>query len=203
MEKEKKNVLYAVATVARENSNYEEVHMERLRYNCRILSQAMQLSEEYEQLVSDTFVETIELAAPLCDLGNIAIPGEVLTKTTKLTEEEVALIKTHTELGAKMLREISADGDSNEFVKMSIDIAQYHHENWDGTGYPAGVKGEEIPISAQIVAIMGAYCALTERRSYREPFTKEEALEILMQDAGKKYNAGICDICKMIGRQLR
>ena len=168
LEQEKKNVLYAVATVARENSNYEEAHMERVRINCRILAQAMQLSEEYEQLVSDTFVDTIELAAPLCDVGNIAIPREVLRKTTKLTTEEVALIKTHPQCGADMLRKISVSGDSNEFMKMSIDIAQYHHENWDGSGYPNGVRGDEIPVAAQIVSVVSAYCALTERRSYRE-----------------------------------
>lgn len=203
LEQEKKNVLYAVATVARENSNYEEVHMERVRINCRILAQAMQLSEEYEQLVSDTFVDTIELAAPLCDVGNIAIPREVLRKTTKLTTEEVALIKTHPQCGADMLRKISVSGDSNEFMKMSIDIAQYHHENWDGSGYPNGVRGDEIPVAAQIVSVVSAYCALTERRSYREPYTKEEALEILLEGAGKQYNAQICQICKLIGRQLK
>ena len=203
LEQEKKNVLYAVATVARENSNYEEAHMERVRINCRILAQAMQLSEEYEQLVSDTFVDTIELAAPLCDVGNIAIPREVLRKTTKLTTEEVALIKTHPQCGADMLRKISVSGDSNEFMKMSIDIAQYHHENWDGSGYPNGVRGDEIPVAAQIVSVVSAYCALTERRSYREPYTKEEALEILLEGAGKQYNAQICQICKLIGRQLK
>lgn len=203
LEQEKKNVLYAVATVARENSNYEEAHMERVRINCRILAQAMQLSEEYEQLVSDTFVDTIELAAPLCDVGNIAIPREVLQKTTKLTTEEVALIKTHPQCGADMLRKISVSGDSNEFMKMSIDIAQYHHENWDGSGYPNGVRGDEIPVAAQIVSVVSAYCALTERRSYREPYTKEEALEILLEGAGKQYNAQICQICKLIGRQLK
>ena len=203
LEQEKKNVLYAVATVARENSNYEEVHMERVRINCRILAQAMQLSEEYEQLVSDTFVDTIELAAPLCDVGNIAIPREVLRKTTKLTTEEVALIKTHPQCGADMLRKISVSGDSNEFMKMSIDIAQYHHENWDGSGYPNGVRGDEIPVAAQIISVVSAYCALTERRSYREPYTKEEALEILLEGAGKQYNAQICQICKLIGRQLK
>lgn len=203
LEQEKKNVLYAVATVARKNSDYEEAHMERVRANCRILAQAMQLSEEYEHLISDTFVETIELAAPLCDVGNIAIPREVLQKTTKLTPEEVALIKMHPQCGADMLRKISAAGDSNDFMKMSIDIAQYHHENWDGSGYPNGVCGDEIPVSAQIVSVVGAYCALTERRSYREPYTKEEALEILLEGAGKQYNAQICQICKLIGRQLK
>ena len=126
-----------------------------------------------------------------------------MQKTTKLTTEEVALIKTHPQCGADMLRKISVSGDSNEFMKMSIDIAQYHHENWDGSGYPNGVRGDEIPVAAQIVSVVSAYCALTERRSYREPYTKEEALEILLEGAGKQYNAQICQICKLIGRQLK
>ena len=85
---------------------------------------------------------------------------------------------------------------------MTIEIAHYHHENWDGTGYPEGKKGEEIPLSAQIVAVVSAYCALTEKRSYREAFSTERALEIMEADAGKKYNPEIIRILKKIVRQL-
>lgn len=202
MEQEKKNVLYALVSVARENACYEEEHMERLQYNSKILSQAMQLSPKFESQISDTFVETIELSAPLCDLGNVAIPTHILQKKEELTEDELKLIKTHTTVGARILNDIRTRGDYNDFVKMSIDVANFHHENWDGTGYPSGLSGNDIPLSAQIVAVAGAYCSLTETRIYRKAFNREEAIEILEQESGKHYNPDIIDICKRVSRQF-
>lgn len=203
MEQEKKNVLYALVSVARENACYEEAHMERLQHNCRILAQAMQLSPKFEQDVSDTFIETIELSAPLCDLGNVAIPTDILQKNAALTDEEFEIMKTHTTIGAKILSDVRTHGDYNDFVKMSIDIANYHHENWDGSGYPHGLHGDDIPLAAQIVSIVSAYCALTEKRIYRDSFNREEALDILEKESGRQFNVDIFAICKKISRQFQ
>ena len=85
---------------------------------------------------------------------------------------------------------------------MSRDIAHYHHENWDGSGYPVGLKEDEIPLSAQIVAVVGAYCALTEARTYRKKYSREEAFEIMEKDAGKKFHPDIFQILRKIYRQL-
>lgn len=202
MEQEKKNVLYALVSVARENACYEEKHMERISNNCRILSQAMQLSPAYEQIISDTFIETIELSAPLCDIGNVSIPTNILQKTTALDPEELETIKRHTTIGAKILSDIRTHGDYNDFVKMSIDIARYHHENWDGSGYPEGIAGNEIPLAAQIVSIVSNYCALTEKRTYRDAFSAENAIDIMEEESGKMFNANIYNICKKIYRQF-
>jgi len=203
MEQERKNVLYALANVAKENSAYDDAHIERIKYNCRILAQAMQLSETYESVISDTYIETIELAAPLCDVGNVAVPMEILQKTSALTPEEMKIMETHTTTGAKILEDLSSREDFNDFLQMSIDIAHYHHENWDGSGYPTGIKGDEIPLPAQIVSLVAVYCALTENRLYRRSFSREEALEVMEQDAGRKFNSEIYQICKKISRQLR
>ncbi len=203
LEQEKKRVLYALLRVARENACYDEEHMERICYNCKILSQAMQLSNLYENSISDAYIETIELAAPLCDLGNVAIPTDILQKTSKLTENEIEVIKTHTTVGAKILEDVKAPGDYNDFIQMSIDIAKYHHENWDGTGYPNGLRGKEIPLAAQIVSVISEYCALTEDRNYRKAFEKENALKIIQEEAGVKFNPNVVDILKKIFRQLK
>lgn len=202
LELEKKNVLYALIRVARENACYDEDHMERLCYNCRILAEAMQLSAEYGHLISDTYIDTIELAAPLCDLGNVAIPTDILQKMEPLSEADRAVIQTHTTIGAKILRDIQDIGDYNDFLQMSTDIAHYHHENWDGSGYPCGRKGDEIPLSAQIIAVVSAYCAITENRIYRDSYHIEEALEMMEKDAGKKFNPAIFQILRKIYRQL-
>lgn len=202
LEMEKKNVLYALIRVARENACYDENHMERLSRNCRTLAEAMQLSADYGHMISDDFIETIEMAAPLCDLGNVAIPVELLQKKETLSPEEVEVIRTHTTVGAKILQDIRNTGDYNDFLQMSIDIAYYHHENWDGSGYPCGKKGEEIPLSAQIVAVVSEYCAITEHRVYRDSYEIGEAFKMMEEDAGKKYNENIFQILRRIYRQM-
>lgn len=202
LELEKKNILYALIRVARENACYDKDHMERICYNCRILAEAMQLSAEYGHLISDTYIETIEIAAPLCDLGNVAIPTEILQKKESLKPEEIAVIRKHTTIGAKILEDIRGMGDYNDFLQLSIDIARYHHENWDGSGYPCGKKGDEIPLAAQIVSVVSAYCAMTENRVYRDPYHIEEALKMMEADAGTKFNPHIFGILRKIYRQL-
>ncbi len=203
IEQEKKRVLYALANVARENSYYAEGHMERLQYNCRILASAMQLSSLYEQVISDSYIDSIELSVPLCDVGNVAIPMEILKKKGALTEEEMRIMRGHTTIGAKILEDIKVSGDYNDFIQMSAEIALSHHENWDGSGYPNGKSSNDIPLSAQIVALVSGYCALTEKRTYREAYDREKALEIMQDDADVKYNPDIFKIFRKISRQLR
>lgn len=198
MEAEKKKILFAMANVAAQNAEYEKEHMNRLGQNCRILAQGMQLSPLFEGEISDTQVDTIEIAAPLCDIGNIGISKEVLQKKEKLTQEETEAIKKHTEIGAKLLSDLQVDNDYNDFISTAIDMARFHHENWNGSGYPEGLKGEKIPLAAQIVSIMDRYCALTGEKAY----SREEALEIMKEEAGVKFNPDIYNICYKISRQF-
>ena len=90
-------------------------------------------------------------------------------------------------MGADILKDVLAD-DYNDFIQMSMEIAHYHHENWDGSGYPCGLKGDAIPLAAQVVALMGAFCALTESRGYRSSYSREDTLEILDLESGVKFN---------------
>ena len=175
LEQEKKDVLYALAGIAAKNSSYKREHIERLNRNCGILAQAMQLSPLFGDKISDTYIDTIELAAPLCDIGNIGIPLELLRKRAPLTEEEMAIVQTHTTIGAKLLGDLHVGNDYNDFLRIAVDIAHYHHENWDGSGYPEGLKREEIPLAAQIVSIIEVYCALTDKKNYG----REEAFAIM------------------------
>ena len=175
LEQEKKDVLYALAGIAAKNSSYKREHIERLNRNCGILAQAMQLSPLFGDKISDTYIDTIELAAPLCDIGNIGIPLELLRKRAPLTEEEMAIVQTHTTIGAKLLGDLHVGNDYNDFLRIAVDIAHYHHENWDGSGYPEGLKREEIPLAAQIVSIIEVYCALKDKKNYG----REEAFAIM------------------------
>lgn len=202
IEKERRSVLYALLRVARENASYDNHYMERLSYNCRLMAEAMQLSATYSHMISDTFVDMIELAAPLCDLGNMAIPTSILQKQSSLSPEENETMQKHTVIGADILRDVASAGNNNSFIQMAVEIANYHHENWDGSGYPEKKCGSEIPLSAQIVGMIGVYCALTEKRTYRDAFTKEKALEIMEQDSKAKFNPELFWIVKKIARQL-
>lgn len=202
MELERKNILYALIRIARENARYDEFYMDRLSYNCRILTEAMQLSDMYDHLISDSYVAVMELASPLCDIGNLAIPTNILQKQGMLTEEENAIMRTHTTIGARMLQDISNVVRDNRLLQVAIEIAKNHHENWDGSGYPEGKCKDDIPLSAQIVSVVATYCALTEQRTYRDSFTQEEAFEIMERDASRRFNPDIFRIMKKIVRQL-
>ena len=198
MEEEKKNILYALANIAAQNSGFEQGHMQRLRRNCRILAQGMQLSPKFEDQISDACIDTIEVSACLCDIGNIGVPKELLRREGDFTQEETEILHSHTDLGAQLLSDLYVNRDYNDFLRISIDISHYHHENWDGSGYPKGLRGEQIPVAAQIVSVMETYCILTGEKKY----SREEALQIMKKDAGTKFNPDIYQICCRISRQF-
>lgn len=203
MEMEKKNVLYALLRVTRASYIYDEEYIERVSYNCRLLAEAMQLSTEYGAKISDNYIDTIGLAVPLCELGKIAVPTDVLLKRKEeLTEDEIALRRKHTVVGAEILNDVKDTDDYNDYIQIASDIVNHHHERWDGSGYPSGIKGEEIPLAAQIVKVIHTYCALTDARKVKEPLTREEAIAEMEEDSGKKYNPSIFEILKKISRQL-
>ena len=203
LEQERRGVLYALVGVATENSQYGGKYIERMRHNCHILAQSMQLSPQFSDAISDNFVDTVELAAPLCDIGNIGVPIDILQKKSALTDEEWGIMCNHTKIGTKLLGDLKVTNDYNDFMQISMDITHYHHENWDGSGYPEGKKGNEIPLSAQIVAMSSMFCALTEERSFRHSYSRDEALEIMRQEAEQKFNPDIFNIFCKVARQLR
>ena len=198
IEQEKKNILYAMANIAAQNSDYEKGYIDRMGRNCRILAQGMQLSPLFENQVSDSFIDMIELAAPLCDIGNIGVPNDVLQKKGKLTKEEETVLRNHTCIGAKLLMDLHVNTDYNDFISTAVDIAKYHHENWDGSGYPDRLRGEQIPLAAQIVSVAGKYCTLTSCGA----LSREEALEVMGGEASIKFNPRIYEIFRKISRQL-
>lgn len=198
MEVEKQNVLYALLRTAREHPSYDAVRMDRLAGNCKTLAEALQLSREFGGTVSDAYINTIELAAPLCGLGNIAVATELFEKE-ELTLEEQQEREKHTIIGAEILQDIKCSSSYNDFLDMSIHIARSHHENWDGSGFPDKLKGENIPLSAQIVHIAKDYGDLTGRKG----LSIEDTLLEMEKGSGILYNPEILDILRKISRQLQ
>lgn len=202
MELEKKNVLYALLRVTRESAGFDADYMDRVCYDCRILAEALQLSVEYGAKISDNYIEMIDLIAPLCSIGMVAIPSDIVQRQGHLTSEEEQIWQTHTTVGARILGDIKDLGDYNDYIQMAADAAHYHHENWDGSGYPSGRIGNDIPLVAQIIAVVHAYCTLTDENKSKNPLNREDALAAMESDAGKKFNPEIYRIFKKISRQL-
>lgn len=203
IETEKKNVLFALTRVIKENFVFDTSHSQRLAYNCRMMAEALSLSNEYGNVISDSFIDTIEIAAPICDLGNVAIPSSILQKNAKLTNEERDIIEQHTTYGGNIVKDIMNLENNNDFLKMSYDIACNHHEYYNGMGYPEGKKGDEIPLCAQIVSIVSAYCAMTEDRPYREAYTPAKTIEIIKRMAGEEFDPFLCNVMGLIVNRLK
>ena len=138
--------------------------------------------------VNDTTVNWLLHAAPMHDVGKIGIPDRILLKPGKLDDEEWEIMKQHTVIGAKIL-----SGSKAGYIRLGEMIALTHHEKWDGTGYPRGLKGRKVPLLAQIVAIADVFDALTTRRPYKEPFSLEKSFAIIREGRGNHFNPRVVD----------
>ena len=169
-------------TVAAEfRSDETALHTKRMSLYCELLARRAGLSEEA--------AERIRVASPMHDIGKIGIPDHILMKPGKLTPDEFEVMKGHAELGYRILK------DSNsEMLKLAAEIAWCHHEKWDGSGYPRGLKGEEIPLVARICAIADVYDALTSKRCYKPEFEVDKARSIMMEGRGGHFDPSLLDL---------
>ena len=170
------------------------MHIERTRTLCSMLAAKLAEHPEYDGLLSPEYAETIYNAAPLHDVGKVGVPDGILLKPGRLTDDEWEIMKTHSEIGAETLREVRRKYVSNAFVNMGIEIARFHHEKWDGSGYPEGRSREAIPLSARIMAVADVYDALRTRRPYKEPFSHEESFTILQKDSGSHFDPLLVEV---------
>ena len=201
--REQKNILRALASLIEAKGDESGTHISMIGANSRLLAMSLQLSPKYEKEITTSFIEEIELASQLHDLGFIAINDTILFKREELTAAEWEVLKTHAEIGAKQLEEIYEQGSKNDFMKMAIDIARYHHENWDGSGYPRGLSGTDIPLAARIVKILDCYDVLNRDRCYRNAFSLEESLEIMKKETGRQFDPEIMEIFSKVQKQMK
>ncbi len=195
-------MIFALAKLSHTRDDDTGLHLERVQHLCRLLSTALSQSEDFAYEISPEFIKTIFHASPLHDLGKVGIKDAILLKPGKLTDEEFALMKTHTTIGAATLESVKVQNPKNEFVNMGIEIAKHHHEKWDGTGYPDGLAGEEIPLSARIMALVDVYDALRSRRPYKEPFSHETSRAIILEGAGGHFDPKIVEVFEKIEKDF-
>ncbi len=178
-------------------------HLKRLAESCRFVANALAEKEAYRQTLSQDFVSNLEQACLLHDIGKVGIPDSILLKPGKLTPEEFDEMKKHTTIGAQTLQQAYPRFLNNAIFKMAIDITLSHHERWDGTGYPAGLRENDIPLSAQIVAICDVYDALRSRRTYKPPYSHEISLAQIRQECGTHFGHDICEAFFSCAEALR
>lgn len=198
MEKEQANVLLALARLAGRRSAYIGSHLDRVGNNSRLLAQSLQLVPKFEDSITDEFVETIGTAAKLHNIGNIVMTDEALRPDQDASEEErKAERKQRAEESAAILEEIGSV--SSRFLDMAIQIARYHHANWDGSGYPEGVGGQDIPLAARIVAVVNDLDTMTGR----EGCTREQGVEKIGLGSGTLYDPHIVEVFNKVVRQFQ
>ena len=183
-----------LATMVESRDKLTGRHIERTAAYIKILINAMLKKGLYQDELREWNVDVLISAARLHDLGKIAVTDLILNKTGKLTEEEFEIIKTHALEGEKVIDDIINESGDEEFLNYAKLCAGSHHEKWNGTGYPRGLSGTDIPLQGRIMAIADVYDALVSERPYKKAFTHERAMEILLENKGTHFDPNIVDV---------
>ncbi len=185
--------LESLATVV-ETRDYETGgHIKRTQHFVRIIAEQLVHDEKYKAVLTPGYIQLLFISAPLHDIGKVGVADNILLKPGKLTDDEFDAMKRHTDYGQHILLTSGKRLGGDNFLEMAREIAWSHHEKWDGSGYPQGLSGEDIPLSGRIMAIADVYDALTSQRCYKEAFSHEKALEILQQGRGSHFSPDILD----------
>lgn len=186
--------IYGMANLIESRDSDTGEHVKRTSLYVELLGKAAKEAGYHKEIITDGYIEILKKAAPMHDIGKIAVSDSILKKPGKLTEEEFKKIQNHTIAGEKIIREVLSGIESEDYVKIAADIAVSHHERWDGNGYPYKLKGEEIPLEARIMAIADVFDALVSPRCYKDPFSTDEAFEIISLSRGTHFDPVLTDL---------
>lgn len=170
-------------------------HIERMQMYSVMLAEILQRKSKYSESITEHFINEVRDFSPIHDIGKVAVPDEILRKPGKLSEDEFEIMKKHAQIGGDIIENMRDTFSSvrKDFYKTGAEIVRYHHERYDGTGYPSGLKGQEIPLSARIVAVADVFDALTSKRPYKEAFSVEKAKKIILEGRGNHFDPEIID----------
>lgn len=186
--------IYGLVKLAEYRDDSSGAHVERVALFTATLANKLRKLEKYINYIDDDYVDNIAKASTLHDIGKVGIPDSILLKPGKLSPEEFEIMKTHPIIGAKTLLDVKKKYPDNKFLGLGINITSFHHEKWDGTGYPRGLRGEKIPLSARIMAIVDVYDAVRSERVYKEAYSHKESIEILKEGRGTYFEPLILDV---------
>ncbi len=188
------NVIIAMANLIESRDGDTGEHVKRTERFVNMLARAAQRKGYKPDILTDDYIELLSKAAPLHDIGKISISDTILMKPAKLTPEEFEIMKTHAKEGGRIVREVIGEIEEQTYVDIAADVAAYHHEKWDGSGYNAGLSGENIPLSARIMAIADVFDALISKRCYKSEFSLDEAFGIIKDSAGSHFDPTLASI---------
>ena len=179
-------------------------HVRKTAAYCRVILDHLRKQGLYPELLTDDYIEDVVNSAPLHDIGKIKVPDAILNKPGKLTDEEFNEIKKHTLAGKEIIEQaIDLVAADSSYLKEAKNLATYHHEKWNGKGYPYGLDGEDIPLSARVMAVADVFDALVSKRSYKEPFSFEKAMEIIEEGSGNHFDPKIVEAFKAEADEVR
>lgn len=187
-------MIMGFATLVENKDGSTGGHIKRTTAYVRLLSNELVSRNIYNDILTDTYIENLCLAAPMHDIGKIAVPDAVLQKPGKLTEEEFEIIKTHADRGGKIVEETFGHLGNEQYARMAYEVARYHHEKWNGSGYPEGMKRKEIPLCARIMAVADVFDALSEKRCYREAMPLNKCFKIIEEGSGQHFDPMLVEV---------
>ena len=188
------HIITALASLIESRDAETGEHVIRTSYYAKRLAEEIKGLKSYSKEINDEFVALIYLLAPLHDVGKIVVSDQILTKPARLTPEEFEEMKKHASMGGVVIRQILEGVADEDYLKFASDIATYHHERWDGTGYPQGLKGKKIPLAARIMAIADVFDALTSERCYKPKMEPEKAFQIIEEEAGTHFDPSLVKV---------
>ena len=183
----------ALAHLAETRDNETGNHIQRTQGYVRLLATRLAMHPRFAATLTHKYIEVLVRSAPLHDIGKVGIPDHILLKPGKLTPEEWEVMKTHTTLGSNAITLAERDNPSVDFLAQAREIARWHHERWDGKGYPDGLVGDQIPISARLMAVADVFDALISKRVYKEAFSFESVRKIISDERGRQFDPDVTD----------
>ena len=191
---QKEEMLDGFATMVESRDNNTGGHIKRTRAYVSMMLKKMSEDRFYRRLLSRDYMTNVINAAPLHDIGKIATPDSILQKPGKLTDEEYAIMKKHAAEGADIIRQTFCDMDDPEFRRIAFEVARYHHEKYNGKGYPVGLSGENIPLHARIMAIADVFDAVSQKRCYRDAMPVQKCFDIIKNGSGSDFDPRLVEI---------
>jgi PAS domain S-box-containing protein len=185
--------IFGLARLAECRDDGTGAHLLRIREYTRILAVELAQSPQFAPVVTEHFIEDLCLSSLLHDIGKIGIPDAILLKPERLTVPEFDAMKRHCEFGSAALASAEKNSESISFLRLGQEITRFHHESWDGSGYPHGLAGEAIPLSARIVALADVYDALTSSRPYKPAYSHTQTRQLIVQDSGRRFDPAVVD----------
>lgn len=183
--------VFALAKLAESRDPETGEHLERIRSYAQVLGEQLADDGPYKHLIDQRFLEDLYRSTPLHDIGKVGIPDAVLLKPGPLSKEEFEIMKQHVRIGADALRTAASHSIGGGFLKMAVEIAAYHHERFDGSGYLQGLRGTDIPLCARIVALADVFDALTSQRVYKEAFPPQDARKLIEEEKGRHFDPAV------------